>query len=180
MGFDYKVQTGSIISQGAISTDNGNFYTDGFGNVHANQGNFASAITGSLINAPGVSNVGGVTIDGGANITNIGNVLGVGAFSWGSIVAQGEGASQAVATAGTIALPTRSVLIPLTAGALATGMIMPKGTASGQHISLINEGANAITFAAAATSNVALGVGASIAANAKLTLDWDNIAQLWY
>lgn len=129
----------------------------------------------------GSSGVGGVASDGGGNITSVGNVIGTGIFEWGSIGAQGEAANQAVATGGTILTPAKMTLLPLTAAAAATGMIMTKGTTSGQMVILINEGAtNTITFAASGTSFVALGTGAAIAALTKLILVWDNTAQLWY
>ncbi len=106
---------------------------------------------------------------------------GSGNLTLGGIAAQGKAATQAVATGGTITLTSGAGMYPLTAAAAATGMIMTKGTLDGQQCTLVNEGAtNTITFAAAGTSNVALGVGAALAAYVKMVLIWDNVTQLWY
>ena len=88
--------------------------------------------------------------------------------------------AQAIATSGTITLPTGSSKL-LSAAAASTGVILTPGVTDGQLLTLINtSGANSITFAASGTSNVALGTGAVIAANAKLILQWSATQSLWY
>jgi len=61
-----------------------------------------------------------------------------------------------------------------------TGCILQAGTVNGQQVILINNGTVSITFAAAATSHVALGTSAVLAANGKLTFVWDSVKALWY
>lgn len=135
MGYDYKVNTGSVVSQGSLNSDNGKFFTDGVN----------------------------------------GNV------AYGAIAGQGKAASAAIATGNTVVLPVGATVIPLTAAAAATGVIMPAGTKDGQQVILVNEGTtNAITMAASGTSNCALGTGVTMAAFVKFVLVWDATTALWY
>ncbi len=104
-----------------------------------------------------------------------------GNISYGAIAGQGKAATQAVVTGGTITLPAGATVLPLTAAAAATGMIMTKGSVDGQQVILVNEGGtNAITMAASGTSNCALGTSVTMAAFAKFVLVWDNTTALWY
>ena len=113
--------------------------------------------------------------------TNKGQIDANGNLTIGGIAGQGKAATQALATAGTVLLTANDTILPLTAAAAATGVIMTKGTVDGQQVTLINEGAtNAITMAAAGTSFCALGTGVTMAAFAKFVLVWDNTTQLWY
>ena len=98
----------------------------------------------------------------------------------GTLVLPPGATPQAIATSGTITLPTGSSKL-LSAAAAATGVILTPGVSDGQLLTLINtSGANSITFAASGTSNVALGTGASIAALSKLILQWSATQSLWY
>ena len=89
---------------------------------------------------------------------------------------------QAIATGNTIVIPANQSVVRLTAGAAATGVIMPAGTTNGQIVILqiSTAAANTITFAAAGTSNVAGGAGVSLAGLAAHALVWDATSELWY
>lgn len=88
---------------------------------------------------------------------------------------------QDISTGNTITLPTVfTKRLTATAGA-ATGVIMTAGTSDGQMLCLFNVHAtNAITFAAAGTSNIADGVSTVIAALTGVTLVWDATSSRWY
>ena len=86
----------------------------------------------------------------------------------------------AVATSGTIA--TSGVTVARVSPAAAvTGVILAPGEYPGKRLSVINEAvaANSVTFAAAATSNVAAGTSAVIAGQARLDFLWDPFLNLW-
>lgn len=85
-----------------------------------------------------------------------------------------------IVSAGTITTAGVSVARVAPAGAV-TGVILEEGTFDGQMVIVSNESAAAdsVTFAAAATSNVAAGTGAVIAGNAKLQLMWSKALSLW-
>lgn len=61
-----------------------------------------------------------------------------------------------------------------------TGIIMQAGTAAGQECVVTNESTFTVTFAAVATSNVADGVSAVIAANRCMFFKWDSSTSKWY
>ncbi len=86
----------------------------------------------------------------------------------------------AVATAGTIAT-TGVTVARVSPAAAVTGVILEPGDDPGKRRSVINEAAaaNSVTFAAAATSNVAAGTAAVIAGQARLDLVWDPFLALW-
>lgn len=65
--------------------------------------------------------------------------------------------------------------------AAVTGVILAPGEYPGKRLTVINEAvaANSVTFAAAATSNVAAGTAAVIAGQAKLDFCWDPYLWLW-
>jgi hypothetical protein len=83
------------------------------------------------------------------------------------------------ATAGTIA--TSGILYsPVTATAAVTGVILAAGLPDGQLVFVINTGSYPITFAAAATSNVAGGANVTIPAGTTQLYVWNYGAQRWY
>jgi len=62
-----------------------------------------------------------------------------------------------------------------------TGVILQAGVTPGQEVVVVNNSAsNSITFAAVATSHVADGTSAVIAANKCMFFKWDSIAAKWY
>ena len=85
----------------------------------------------------------------------------------------------AVATSGTIAtvgLDTSRVAPT----AAVTGVILASGTFAGQSVTVINESAFSVTFAASGTSHVADGTSDVIAATNARTFRWDTGTSLWY
>ena len=89
--------------------------------------------------------------------------------------------AQAVATGGVITTAGVSIARVAPTGAV-TGCILQAGTVNGQVVAVVNESASAdsVTFAAAATSNVATGTGTSIAGATGQMFVWDSATQLWY
>ena len=59
-------------------------------------------------------------------------------------------------------------------------MILQAGTASGQPVTVINEGSGSVTFAASMTSDVADGTSDVIAVNTARSFTWDSAQSLWY
>ena len=88
--------------------------------------------------------------------------------------------TQVIATDGTVTLPTYSSIKRLNPAAAVTGVILPVGREEGDTVTLVNISANSITFAAAATSRVADGASAVIAALTRMTLIWDATAARWF
>ncbi len=87
----------------------------------------------------------------------------------------------AVATSGTI--DTAGVGVArVTPAAAVTGVILAAGTRNGQTVRVLNNGlaASTITFAAAATSNVANGVTTVIAGLTQREFVWDAVAARWF
>lgn len=89
---------------------------------------------------------------------------------------------QSIADNGTITLPTTgtNALVATSSGANKTGIILTVGVVDGQVITLINNSANSLTFAAAGTSNVADGTGAVLSALTAMRLTWDATSARWY
>jgi hypothetical protein len=79
----------------------------------------------------------------------------------------------------TITLPVSNSKLLTNNGAY-TGIILTAGTVDGQQLTLINNTANSVTFAASGTSNVADGVSAVIAANRAMYFEWSATAALWF
>lgn len=97
----------------------------------------------------------------------------------GAQAAAGQSSSaQSVASSGTITTTGIGVARVTTAGAV-TGVILQAGQA-GQQVTVINESANSITFAASGTSHVADGVADVIAATSARTFVYDSGTSLWY
>lgn len=61
-----------------------------------------------------------------------------------------------------------------------TGIILGVGTLAGQKVTVINESAFSVTFAASGTSNVADGTGSVIATLTAATFTWNGGTNLWY
>lgn len=90
-------------------------------------------------------------------------------------------AAQTVATAGTIATAGLSVSRVNPSAGSATGVILAAGTVDGQVCIVENDHAtNTVTFAAAATSNVADGASDAIAALRAATFVWNATTSRWY
>lgn len=69
----------------------------------------------------------------------------------------------------------------VTSGGATTGVIMQAGLVHGQVIHIVNTDSSfSVTFAAAATSLVANGTGAVVAAVTMKTLVWNAITNRWY
>ena len=87
------------------------------------------------------------------------------------------------ANAQTITAPVVGINQFVQSSAAFTGLILSPGRFDGDTIRIINAnttGANSLTFAAAATSRVALGTASAISGNASVTLTWSSVKALWY
>lgn len=94
---------------------------------------------------------------------------------------QAPASPQALTSNAAITVNTAYSLIPLTATGAVTGITMPTaGLQSGQTVTLLNQSAFSITFAAAGTSAVADGVSDVIAALTAVAYIWDGNTSLWY
>lgn len=83
------------------------------------------------------------------------------------------------ATSGTIA--TAATVVSRVAPAAAiTAVVLASGTFLGQVVTVVNEAAFSITFAASGTSHVADGVSDVIPALTARMFTWDSITSLWY
>lgn len=108
-----------------------------------------------------------------------------GTFGWPSaapVASFAQSASAPVlASNGTII--TAGVAVARVApGGAVTGVILQSGSYGGQEVWVVNEstGANSVTFAAAATSNVADGTSSAIAGLTARKFVWDSVTSLWY
>lgn len=90
-------------------------------------------------------------------------------------------AADAVATGGTITTAGVSAARVAPTGAV-TGVILAVGTTGGQMCQVVNQSAagNTVTFAVAATSNVANGVTSVIAGLNARSFVWNSATSLWY
>lgn len=61
-----------------------------------------------------------------------------------------------------------------------TGIILEAGSESAQVVTVVNESAFTVTFAAAGTSNVADGTSSVISANRCALFVWDSSTSRWY
>jgi hypothetical protein len=88
-------------------------------------------------------------------------------------------AAAAIATGGTIttAGPESQRVNP---AAAVTGIILAAGTVAGQRVTVVNESAFTVTFAASGTSNVADGTSDVIAATTARSFVWDSVQALWF
>ncbi len=97
----------------------------------------------------------------------------------GGTVCLGQSASEAAtATGGTITTAGVGLARVAPTGNI-TGVILQAGTIPGQTVTVWNNSAFTITFAAVGTSNVADGVLAVIAANRKMDFTWNSVAGKW-
>jgi len=90
-------------------------------------------------------------------------------------------AAAAVATGGTITTAGVSAARVAPTGAV-TGVILAVGTTGGQMCQVVNESSasRSVTFAVAATSNVANGVSSVIAGLRARSFVWNSVTALWY
>ena len=90
-------------------------------------------------------------------------------------------AADAIATGGTITTAGVSAARVAPTGAV-TGVILAVGTTGGQMCQVVNQSAagNTVTFAVAATSNVANGVTSVIAGLNARSFVWNSVTALWY
>jgi hypothetical protein len=89
--------------------------------------------------------------------------------------------TSAAATAGSGTITTAGVGVARVSPAgNITGVILQAGTLPGQKVTVINESAFSVTFAASGTSNVADGTGDVIATLTAATFTWDGGTSLWY
>lgn len=91
--------------------------------------------------------------------------------------------TSAVVTAGSGTIATAGVGVSRVAPAAAvTGVILQAGTNHGQRVTVMNEstGASSVTFATAATSNVADGVSTTIAGLTARSYVWNAVTARWY
>ena len=82
---------------------------------------------------------------------------------------------QTVATDGSV--NTDSPYIRITSADAATGVIMKVGRRKGQRAVVVNEGANTITMATAATSNVRMGATCAILTLRACVFIWDGTSR---
>lgn len=97
----------------------------------------------------------------------------------GHFALQQTSSPQSVATGNTITTVGIGAARVTTSGAV-TGVILQAGAYPGQVVTVINESANSITFAASGTSHVADGVSDVIGANTARGFVWDSGPALWY
>lgn len=94
-------------------------------------------------------------------------------------VGMSSASAASIASSGTITTAGLDQSRVTTSGAV-TGVILQAGTYANQAVTVVNESANSITFAAVGTSNVADGVSAVIAANRMMIFRWDASTSKWY
>lgn len=90
-----------------------------------------------------------------------------------------SGTPPTIANSGTFTHNGHGACVVTTGGAV-TGAIVQPGTVHGQHLILMNNSANTITMAAAATSHVIGGTAAIVPAVAALHLVWNALDSRWY
>lgn len=105
------------------------------------------------------------------------DLSGVAELKAGSVVLAPAG-SAALSTGSTITPGINQGAYPVTATANVTGIIMAPGTIAWQTVKVVNESAFSVTFAAAATSNVADGTADVIAAGTAASYIWSGT--YWY
>lgn len=115
---------------------------------------------------------GGLTLSGSSPMT-----FGAGLLA---ALSRNMGTAPTLASNGTIT--PAGIVARVTTGGAVTGAIIANGTQNGQWLIVINESANTITMAAAATSHVASGTTNVIVANGGATYIWDDQASTprWY
>jgi hypothetical protein len=141
-----------VTDGGNIISDNGNFSTDGAGNLTA------TSIIAAINASSGNVNAGTLQL---VETTNT---------------------AQVITTGGTITVPANTSVVRVNPGAAVTGIILPTSTINGQILIVINiaVAANTVTFATAATSHVADGTAAVITGPAMKVFVWDTTEGFWY
>lgn len=117
---------------------------------------------------------------GAVSMSNDGSSLIPNDAKFGKSISVGESlTAPAISNSGTITTAAIGSARVNPAGAV-TGIILQAGTRAGQQATVINESASTVTFATAATSNVADGVSAVIGATKKMDFTWDSSTARWY
>lgn len=92
-----------------------------------------------------------------------------------------SGAQAITANSQTITVVEQGKIVLTTAlGAGVTGLILQKGAVDGQELTLLNNSAQTMTFAAAGTSNVQGGTGVAMTTDTAKKLMWDAGTVLWW
>lgn len=86
----------------------------------------------------------------------------------------------AIASSGTIAASGSQFVSRVAPTGNVTGVILTAGTVAGQGVTVLNESAFTVTFAASGTSHVADGVSDVVAALTSREFVWDTGTSLWY
>lgn len=136
-------------------------------------GEYTTVLTDNLANAYTIG------ISGGNNFLTFVSTNSAEAVLVANTLASTPPANQTIVNDATITLPTGCNKIVDNAGNV-TGIILTAGTVDGQILNLINAGSGSVTFATAATSNVADGTSAVIATLRAVTLVWDSGAARWF
>lgn len=97
----------------------------------------------------------------------------------GGLVWSQSSSPTVLATGGTLTF-TGPAQVTVAPTANVTGIILALGTVAGQVLTIINESAFTVTFAAAGTSHVADGTSDVIAATTARKFVWDANTSLWY
>lgn len=113
------------------------------------------------------------TSDGSGNLTLTSIIGAINA-------SRNTGTAPTLASSGTIT--PAGLVARVTTGGAVTGAIIANGTTNGQLLIVVNESANTITMATAATSHVASGTTNVIVANGGALYVWDDQATTprWY
>lgn len=100
-------------------------------------------------------------------------------IQWGTFKGVKSATVPTLANNGTIATAGVHMSRVTTAGNV-TGAILGGGVFDDQHVVVVNESGNTITFDVSGTSHVAGGTGVIIAANRSQLFVWDTTGNLWY
>ena len=119
---------------------------------------------------------GGVTLGGKLTVAPA-----TAATASGGAICLAAPASQTIAGSGTISHANSGKVIVTAAGVVAS-VVLQAGTVDGQTLDIVNTqaGANTITFAVAATSNVADGATTIMAGLRAYRFIWDTTTARWY
>lgn len=176
-----------IVGGAALSTDGTGGAAQVTGGVATGTGTGGAVTITSGASAGAGGTAGAIAIDTGAAAGGTGAGITLGGTNATKVVVSAPLVStpatvQDIATGNTITVPTTAFVKRLTATAgAATGVIVTAGTIDGQKLVVFNVHAtNAITFAAAGTSNVADGASSAVAALTGITLVWDSTSSRWY
>lgn len=150
----------------------------------AGSGGAVTITAGASAGAGGTA--GAVAIDSGAATGGTGAAVTIGttnalSVTLGKTVWTPATVQDVAGAGGTLTVPALTSTLRCTAtGSAGTATILAVGTIDGQLLKLVNVSANSITFATTATSHVADGASAVLAANTSMTLVWDTTSSKWY